>query len=383
MTVSYHHIWFSQNARGYTGLLFFSMLATWLWMESRSRQTWHGWVGYSSTVALGMWTNLTMVFVVAAHFLIHLFFSWRSQDSRWAKPLTAFALSATLSLQLYALALPEFLRTALHEISPASEWTNPLWAVTEAVQSLQIGWSGGVVVLLGATLVVVGLFNVARQDLAVALAMVLPGLLGAVVILASRHNLWPRFFFFSMGFALLVVTRGTALAPPILLSRIAPVGSHKAVIDLAGATLTGLLLIASIVTIPRCYALPKQDFIGARDYVEGNRRGGEAVVAVGLAGRAYGDYFAPHWRTANSEAELDAIRRAHDVVWLVYTLPEQIKGFHPGVWEAIERDFHVVKVFPGTLGGGEVNVCRDKSIASASAAPVRLPYGDPRRTAIP
>jgi len=30
MTFSYHHIWFSQNARGYMALLFFSVLATWL-----------------------------------------------------------------------------------------------------------------------------------------------------------------------------------------------------------------------------------------------------------------------------------------------------------------------------------------------------------------
>ena len=30
MTVSYHHVWFSQNARGYTALLFFATLATWL-----------------------------------------------------------------------------------------------------------------------------------------------------------------------------------------------------------------------------------------------------------------------------------------------------------------------------------------------------------------
>ena len=29
MTFSYHHIWFSQNARGYMGLLFTAILATW------------------------------------------------------------------------------------------------------------------------------------------------------------------------------------------------------------------------------------------------------------------------------------------------------------------------------------------------------------------
>ena len=28
LTVSYHHVWFSQNARAYTALLFFTLIAT-------------------------------------------------------------------------------------------------------------------------------------------------------------------------------------------------------------------------------------------------------------------------------------------------------------------------------------------------------------------
>ena len=40
MTVSYHRIWFSQDARGYTGMLFFSLLATWLWLEAMERDKW-------------------------------------------------------------------------------------------------------------------------------------------------------------------------------------------------------------------------------------------------------------------------------------------------------------------------------------------------------
>src|SRR5690606_19936697 len=39
LTVSYHHIWFSQNARAYTGLLFFAMLTTWLFLIGLSART--------------------------------------------------------------------------------------------------------------------------------------------------------------------------------------------------------------------------------------------------------------------------------------------------------------------------------------------------------
>jgi len=49
MTVSYHHIWFSQNARGYMGLLFFTNLATWLWLEAMDRNTLRPWIAGSPT----------------------------------------------------------------------------------------------------------------------------------------------------------------------------------------------------------------------------------------------------------------------------------------------------------------------------------------------
>ena len=52
-SVSYHHIWFSQNARGYMALLFFSLLATWIWFEAVRRKSWGWWFAYSLVVALG------------------------------------------------------------------------------------------------------------------------------------------------------------------------------------------------------------------------------------------------------------------------------------------------------------------------------------------
>src|SRR5262249_318850 len=65
MTVSYHHVWFSQNARGYTGLLFFTLLSTWLFVRGLRAGRWPLWGGYAVSVALGFWVHLTMLFVAA------------------------------------------------------------------------------------------------------------------------------------------------------------------------------------------------------------------------------------------------------------------------------------------------------------------------------
>jgi mannosyltransferase len=181
------------------------------------------------------------------------------------------------------------------------------------------------------------------------------------VIVASGHNLWPRFLFFSIGFAMLIVIHGAMVLPRMVLAVFDYPAAWEKLASRAGPAFAGLMIAASALTVPRCYSLPKQDFAGARDYVEQHRAAGDAVVAVGLAGRAYGSYFAPSWQVAQSKEELESVRHADGQTWLVYTLPIEIQAYHPGVWPMIEKEFEVVKIFPGTLGGGEVVVCRLKS----------------------
>ncbi len=367
LTFSYHHVWFSQNARGYSGLLFFSTLSTWLWLEAMASGAPRHWVAYAISVWLGLWIHMTMVFVIAAHGLVYL--SWfvgsvarraeagSALDSGWRwKPVVAWFFAATVVIQVHALALPEFLRSALHEVSLESEWINPMWVVTESVRRLGDGGLAGIVVLGGLIVAAAGFGSYARRDWRDAMLLAVPGVLGGGTMLALGHNLWPRFFFFCMGFALLIVVRGLIEIPKWTLSRLNAPALQKLGVPLGTAVcLLGVAVSAS--TLPRAY-LPKQDFSGARQYVEQVRQPGDEVVAVGLAGLAYRRYYAPKWPFVERRADLEAIQERHQGVWLVYTLPVHLKAWVPEVWDVIQRDYEVVRVFPGTLGGGDVNVCR-------------------------
>ena len=362
-TFSYHHIWFSQNARGYMALLFFSVLATWIWVEALRRNSWGWWIAYSLAVAGGMWSHLTMVFVVAAHAVVYFITLIRSLTGKEPKsvgfrPLVSLCLGATITLQLYALALPEFLQVGMHEVSLESEWTNPWWVVTETWRNLKIGFSGMVILSGGAAMLGIGWLSMLRRDWRSGLLMVLPPVLAGGSMLASGHNLWPRFFFFAMGFALLIAVHGAMLVPRLVSEYLMSWPRAERIGTAAGLTLASFMILASAITVPRNYAHPKQDYSGARDFVEAQRGPNDAVVAVGLAGVAYRNYFAPKWSVAQTEAELDAVRRGKPQVWLVYTIPVEVKAYRKEVWQTIQNDFAVVKVFPGTLGGGEVVVCR-------------------------
>lgn len=371
MTFSYHHIWFSQNARGYMGLLFFTLLATWFWFEALEKSEWSWWLAYAMAIVLGMWIHMTMAFVVAAHglqYLLALLFPRLvGNDSlierrAGIRPIAAWFLSVSCTLQLYALSLPEFLSVGLHEESKNSEWTNPIWVVTESIQGLSIGFAGVSVVILGGAFVAFGWLALLRKNARLAILTILPAILSGVTMLALGHNLWPRFFFFSMGFGIMIVVHGAMLLPEAISERVQILRNHPKLAHSAGVALVSLLIIASLVTIPRNYALPKQDFSGARDYVESQRLPGENVVAVGLADVMYPKYFAPGWAAVKTGDELEMIDRSDQKIWLVYTIPIEIKAFRPDLWTVIQRDYDVVKVFPGTLNGGEIYVCRKRDV---------------------
>lgn len=361
MAVSYHHIWFSQNARGYMGLLFFTNLSTWLWLECFEDDRWSTWLAYAVSVALGFWIHMTMLFVAVAHALIWLVVWVRSGRNLPAlgRAAAAFGLCGSLILQLHALALPEFFRSAMGEVSPPSEWTSPLWVVTESMRSLRIGFAGAAIVFGGILFLAAGWLDILRRNARAAWAMVLPGVMGGGITLAMGHNLWPRFFFFCMGFALLIAIHGAMILPE-LLSAIWGRFDHR-LATRTGYALAGVMIAASIITVPRAYALPKQDFTGARAYVEGQRRSGDQVVSVGLASLAYSSYYAPSWSVAKTEQDLLSIQARGGRTFLVYTLPVALKSANPDIWKAVQSDFETLRIFPGTLGGGEVYVSRSRN----------------------
>ncbi|MGQ0720473.1 MAG: glycosyltransferase family 39 protein [Candidatus Eiseniibacteriota bacterium] len=368
-TFSYHHVWFSQNARGYSGLLFFTVLATWLYLEALERRRARWWAAYAASLVAGLSIHMTMLFVAAAHALVHaLELAAPSRGRRRPAVLPALAawvLAGTATAQLYALSLPEFLGSAVHEVSLDSEWTDPFWVFRETAARLADAGVVGAAAALGFAVLAAGWISLARSDRAAALAMVLPGVLGAGAMLALGHNLWPRFFFFCMGFALLALARGIREVPRLLL---APFGAARRFAEGAASAGMALVVVVSALTLPRVYALPKQDFSGARDFVLAEMGPGDVAVAVGLAGAVFGRYFAPDWPVPETAEELEDLRGSHATVWLVYTLPIQLEAWHPDVWGTVQSEFEVARVFRGTLGNGDVVVVKSRPPQGASGS---------------
>ena len=206
LAVSYHHIWFSQNARGYSTLAFWTLLATYFLLKGMHTGRTAPYLWYGVAAALGVYTHLTMMFVVASHALICAA-ATMSGSRRWKAPLSGFLLAGGLILLLYSPILFQ-VQNFFHHPSKMKAVSTPLWAVFETLRGLSIGL-GTQGVLIGAAVVVAcGAWSYFKESRVVFALFALPAVLTALGAVLSRGTMYPRFYFSLIGFAVLILVRG-------------------------------------------------------------------------------------------------------------------------------------------------------------------------------
>jgi mannosyltransferase len=365
VAIAYHPVWFSQNARGYTGILFATTLGSELFLRGCAAPRARTWLGYAATIALGMSLHLTMGFVALAHGLVWIGLVLRSPDRRLATvlpPLGGLALAGTLTLLCYALVLPQVIAfyqlPAAGVTTAAVVWKSPLWLVAETIRGF------GVPLALGSLALAVAALPFAWSGLALlrrapaaAFAFVLPGALLLALLVALERNLWPRFFLNAFGFAALLGADGMLRIGGVLASRIR---LPERIARFAPHALASALVLASALAppLPRLWTLPKQDLRGARDYVRAHAASGDAIVGVDLTGEDYRAYYAPEFALALTQAELEArAARGAGRTWVIYSFGGYIEAREPELWRTLQS-FEEVAAFAGTLGGGTIVVRR-------------------------
>ena len=367
LTFSYHHVWFSQNARGYTALLFWTLFSSSLLIRALRGNRVGLWLMYGVTVALGLVTHLTMAFVIVGQGLVFLLNMYRSDKTnrrqKWLGGILGIAVAALLSFQLYALVLPQLFN--LHgdgvgswqgEVAVAV-WKSPIWMLGELLKGLNISLGNGIIICLAIFVFGVGLFDFSAKKSPIVILLLVPVLLSVMVIMALGSTLVPRLFFFAVGFAVIIVVRGLMLSGEF--------GARKLQVrfikgSTLGVVMCVVLIISSAISVSGAF-LPKQDFAGAMEFVQEKRRSGDVVVIVGLTVIPYERFYKVDWQEIETLEELNKVRTRGGRTWLVYTMPVVLKAAHPEIMKSIQIDFEPVKEFPGTLNGGNIVVALAKS----------------------
>ena len=381
LALSYHQIWFSQNARGYTGLAFFSVLGMLLFLRGIERPRRSTWIGYGLCLAAAVFTHLTGAFFFMAQGLIWLAvvavrgLQGRLDGAIVRLPFLGFLVGGLIAGVVYLPLLPSLLDT-VSNVSETSatdvmqEYQNPVWTAFEAIRT-GIGQAGPIVALVGAMVLILsllGAISLHRDAPLFAPTTFLHIGLTAGLLMALGMRIWPRFFFADIAFLMLLIVLGVRLSCAMIGHFIGGERISRGLFVLACIAMVAI----SAFLAKRNYQFPKQDLAGAHAFTEATRAPGDRVYAIGYSGQDFRDYYKADWPIVFTNEEYNAAMAEPGPVFLVVGFPERNFRDVPqlaldagvGQGDICSPDFpggpvlRAVRCFGGTLGDGNVIVFR-------------------------
>jgi hypothetical protein len=362
LTVSYHHVWFSQNARGYTAVLLAVLLSTYAllrWLDGRNRSF---IMVFAVSTALGAYAHLTTVLVAVGQALA-LVIGWMVGDrsgkssTAWKDATTAFLAAAGLTVLIYAPMLGDVGAVMSSGESSGGDTATLAWTIAAVLQGLQVGFGALAAIVLGGAIVGAGLVSYFRQRPLIALLFILPIIVTVGAALVLDRPVRPRFMFFGVGFALLFIVRGAANIGAIVG---AALGGSPRTAATAGVALVTIGAVAlSVRSLPYGYRYPKQDYVQAVTFVERSMHPGDVAVVIGDGAEIpVVRYLGRQWPRVSSAEELRALTRGGGNAWVVSTFPSYIRSGRPELWRFLESDCTTMADIEGTVEDGAITVRR-------------------------
>jgi hypothetical protein len=382
LAVSYHHIFFSQNARGYTGLLLWGMLGTAFFLRGLTSTRLRYWVLYALVMFLGMATILYSFFIVAGHALA--FLAVCGILRRQGKPIrplairavTTWAVLGMLCFHLYASSLPQ-VYVLMQNVyrDPAGGYAPiSLEYLQEMMRGLSVGFGGGLGVLAAIAIGGLGFLTFFRRHALYCLILVLPLITTAGFVVLLDLIVLPRSFMWGLPVACIFTVAAVAGLWQLA-------GTTKWILGMRWGSLAArspmallvVLFLLSLASLPAYYGTPKQPNRESLNWVLARKQPGDPLVAIFLAEwgvRFYGPDLglrenASFWAVRSEEA-LEDVENSHPgkTIWLLTTLPRALHMMYPALERHIADRYRREQTFPATVGGGEISVWR-----SAVSAP--------------
>lgn len=376
LATSYHHIFFSQNARGYSGYLFFSLLASGFLIKGLLNGHASAWSLYVMAMVLDFATLLISGFVFAAHVLVMGAATLRVkyQNGPWRpllkRLLAVSTITALLGFQLYAVVLPWMYVSMRVVYSDPSTGFSPFSRelLAELARGLSPGFATGLLFGTLPFLAISGAGYVVlwRRHWMLVSALSLPLILQAALLVGRGLTFSPRFFILALPLAMLVGAQGLDRAA-VLGTRL--LGRDARVARNVMGMLVALLTLISLASLPRYYSVPKQSYRGSLEYVESVRRQDGILIVIHLAESGV-RYYGPRYGFQNGKDcfyvrtvdALDRVLAQHkgQPSWLLVTLPRALRIAVPDLDARIRRNWVVDRTFPGTIGDGDITVWRER-----------------------
>lgn len=385
LAVSYYHLFFSQNARGYIGHVFFSVLASGLLLKALQTDRLLYWAMYVTAMLLNFASLIISAYVLAAHVLvatIALGLAYRS-----GKPLmpafrrlaAVFTLVGFLSFHLYALILPSvYVRAtvAYSDNGQPSEGGSGYFSIFsldlagELVRSLStgLGLSEGplaiIAILAGFLVMAFGYVVLLRRQWALTLALSAPGFANAAFIIVSGLTFSPRIFLTLLPLTIIAAVQGVHSLSTVVAKLLS--GRIQRALPVTATTLAVLIVAAvSLSSLRWYYSVPKQPYSATLEYIESLRQKEDVVIVLDVAEQGY-RYYADRLGLKETEDYivvqtvdgLDSVLSDNTTQerYLVTTLSRFLRSRKPELDQRINQEWSILRTFPGSIGNGEITV---------------------------
>lgn len=360
MSVFYNHVFYSQDARGYSTMLFFFTLSSLMLLDLDRLKGWQSVVFVISS-ALGCLAVVFGAFALAGHSMVLLAVVWwrRRGRDRSAMSLGAagalVAAAAVVTLAAYLPWLEDITRVATQASSQieAGQRMQPA-LLPELLEGLRTALGGASVLIVGVMVGLVGTVSYLRRDPFAAAVLLLPVVLNVAVLVILGAAVHPRFVLLALPVGIVLGARGLA----VMCATLRAVWIRAGLRDPRWVGVAASLLVLAFAAYPlaRYYRLPKQDFQGALRITDRLADPEDQVVGVTVAGNTIRAYYRPGFDTVQNVEDLRRLENGGDGVWVITTIERALQQSDPDLLAHLEDNYRLVGELPGTLDGGEVKV---------------------------
>lgn len=359
LTLSYHHVWFSQNARGYSGMIFFTVLSTLFlvrWLSDSNDGGRRNLLWYSISGALGMMSLLNFAFVLSGQFLVALYQLVESR--RWSRIrllIVSGVMIVVLTLLGYAATLPAINDyfygggdgTTWQDLKSFSTQLEAGWAMLIAGLTIALPMLAVPALIFAAAIAISGWFSYLKSMRFIALMLVVPAAFNMALLAQLNWIVFPRSFLYIMPFGILIIIRGAFVLGEWLVLRFGK-------FNWAVFVLPVLMILGSLVILPHNYRYPKQNSTGSLAYAQAQAAPDDVIAVVGYLDYGYRFYFNPDLAFPRSVEELEALRGPDHRVWVLNSYSQDMQKRLPEIRSYLQQEFQLEQTFPGTLGDGDV-----------------------------
>ena len=358
--VSYHHIFFSQDARGYTTFLFFALLATDRLLELLGKMKWRTAIAYALFTALATYAHPFGLFVLAGQMIVALVVvgSRRSQVGDGGPTLRQILgttiLGGLMILTLFAPLVSDAVSYAFTEARTAGHGPRLLEIVPELLNGLLAGFGGWPGLTVATGVGVIGTVDFVRREPVTLALFSVPLVVTGAAVLTLGAGVHPRYFLLALPLGYLLGARGAMLAVRWLVEDVF-LASRATSLNMRFGF--GLLAVtAACAPLPRYFAMPKQDYVGALRVVRELAEPDDRIVAAAHAGFAYQNYYDPDLSVVDDAEGLELEESSGRRIWVVTTLERQMAASVPDLLNLIHGEYEQVRYLPGSLGDGAMRI---------------------------